>query len=110
MSKFKVQYEMEISVKFHDEEKAMNYFEGDFKEGFWKISDLEEGAESVANQFLHEHNSFAKEIFLEGFGSFSRVKDKRDVWENCKRSQYTIGKITIELESDLEAMYTTEED
>lgn len=110
MSKFKVQYEMEIVVKFHDEEKAMYYFEGDFKECFWSVSDLEEGAESISNQFIHERNSFAKEIFLEGFGSFSRLKDKQDVWENCKESQDTIGKITIELESDLEAMYTTEED
>lgn len=110
MIKFKVQYEMEISVKFHDESKAMKYFEGDFKDYFWNVSDLEEGAESVANQFIHERNSYAKEIFLEGFGEFSRVKDKRDVWENCKESQETVGKITIELESDLEAIYTTEED
>lgn len=110
MSKFKVNYEMEISVKFHDKVKAMNYFQGDFKDYFWSISDMEEAAESVANQFIHERNSYAKEIFLEGFGEFSRVRDKRDVWENCKESQDTLGKITIELENDLEAIYTTEED
>lgn len=110
MSKYKVQYEMEVSVKFHDEEKAMNYFKGDFKEGFWTIDDLEEGATSIADQFIHDRNSFAKEIFLEGFGGFSRVKDKHDVWENNEVSQDYIGKVTIELENDLEAMYTTEED
>ena len=42
MSKFKVNYEMETSVKFYDKVKAMNYFQGDFKDYFWSISDLEE--------------------------------------------------------------------
>lgn len=108
MSKFNVDYEMQVSVQFHDEEKALEYLKGEFSEGFWEIEDLEEGATSVTNQFIYEKGSFAKEIFLEGFGGFSRVQNKRDVWENNQFSKDCMGKVTIELESDLEASYTSE--
>lgn len=109
MIKYTVQYEMEVSVKFHDQDKAMDYFKGEFKEGFWAINDIEDGVTSIANQFVYMRDTFAEEIFLEGFGGFSRVKDKRDVWENNEVSQEYLGKVTIELENDLEAMGVIEE-
>lgn len=109
MSKFNVDYEMQISVQFHDEEKALEYLQGEFSEGFWEIEDLKEGATSVANQFIYERNSFAREIFLEGFGGFSRTA-KRDTWENNEHSKEYMGKVTIELESDLESSWTNEVD
>lgn len=102
MSKFNVDYEMQVSVQFHDEEKALEYLQGEFSEGFWEIEDLEEGATSVANQFIYERDSLAKEIFLEGFGGFARTA-KRDVWENNEHSKECMGKVTIELEYELES-------
>jgi len=48
--KTEISFQQDISVEFHDEEKALEYFiAGDWKDTFFEFNDLDDFAEFLAN-------------------------------------------------------------
>lgn len=107
MTKMRVELKAEIDVTFsHPEKVEAVFIEGDWKECFWELYDLEEVVTHLANAFHNESDRwvFNKETGTgyferspEGFGSYISQGNGDYVMEH-----ETTGKITISYEMELE--------
>ena len=103
----RVELKAEIDVSFSDPEKAKAVFiDGDWKDYFWVIDDLENLATDLANAFHnepqhwkydHEKQKGWYQKSPEGFGTFIQQDNGSFVMED-----ETTGKITISYEMELE--------
>lgn len=101
-----VDFEMQIHVSFGDEEAAKAYFiDGDWRNSFWDICDLDELAEILAYHFHMQPEYWDSERVAicrspEGFGLYVQQADGRYVL--CEEGQKEIGTtITVKYASVL---------
>ncbi len=109
VSKRRTNFEMEIDVTFHDEERTISYLKSDdFKSVFYVFEDLDEAAESLSSSFYAEKDEWDKDNhrffkFIEGFGDF--ICDKKNNYKLFNRTE-DMGDITIFMETELEPSVT----
>ena len=104
MSKIRCSFEMEIDINFQDTDKAKSYYiDGDWKESFYSLADLEEVAEQLSYSFYVEDEKWDKILkavikFVEGFGTFVK---KDNEWHLTEEFASDGGGIIICYETSL---------
>jgi hypothetical protein len=116
----KKKYEVDLAAQYivtiPDEQKVIDYYiNGDWKDTFWELDDIEDLIKSIMYSFVREDTTHQKNKddkyyackSIEGFPEFIRDKENRDKYishhEEC-------GTIIVELESELEVDYVTEKE
>ncbi|WP_348826496.1 hypothetical protein [Halomonas sp. RT37] len=108
---FNIDFEMKVRVEFSDEPKSKAFFiDGDWKESFYDLVDLEDLASSIASGFVHETPTFQPEhrtfgFFLEGYGLFLRTSYTPETYVLTGQFADDCGGIAIKLIDELEAAY-----
>jgi hypothetical protein len=112
MSEFRTSFEMEIDVSFADPEKAKAYFiDGEWKDSFWEIDDMEELAKYIAHSFHVEGDRYDAERkaivrSAEGFGDY--ILGDSGLYHLDETSAEYVGGITVRYEMELEPVDTME--
>lgn len=109
-TKMRVELKAEIDVVFSEPEKAVAVFiDGDWKDAFWPIDDIEDLATNIARAFHHERDQFKYDDkinkgwnirYPEGFGTFVQQGDDTYVMED-----ESTGKIIVSYEMELDGTY-----
>ena len=113
--KLRCTFEMEIDVEFLDPEAAEAYFvNGDWKNHFHEVADLDAVARALSLGFHHEMDRWDVEAkrwgrFVEGFGQFVTVEDAPNTFRTDDKTAEFIGSyILVRYESELDHAGTFE--
>ena len=111
--KYEVNLSSEYTVTFPDEQRIIDYYiDGDWKETFYTFSDIEDLIRNLMYIFvrtdLESQTGKEGEHYLckdiEGFPTFIRDKDNRDLFVS---SHEECGTIIVEREDELDVDYVT---
>lgn len=113
MSSFNVDFEMQLQVTLHNPDAAKDYFiDGDWKESFYTLDDIEDLVRLLANAFQceadcysPEHRGFVRNV--EGFGVYVRSAgaDTYELDDECQREIGT--NISVSITDELEPTFVT---
>lgn len=114
MATYNVDFEMQYRVEIENSEAVKAYFiDGDWKESFWELDDIEDFCRSLTTAFDRHPEYFDKELggssrFVEGFGLFNKPV-RSNAYHLTERFTKDIGsRISVRVTDELEPVFVTE--
>jgi len=107
MKKFKVDFEMTITIEYSDSDKLMKYLQGEWSNHFYDFDDLEEVTRFWTSNLYAESTYLKDGNWIRSIEGFMCFVEKG----NAFVSEYVdYGTITIKIAEDLDTVYVSEDE